>query len=580
MINTGITLKRIAIAGGGPSGLFMYKRLIEAGRKDFVITVFEASDRLGEGFPYSPAGANKEHITNVSGNEIPEIVIPISEWIKTVPEEVLQPFGINKECFNDYKVLPRLLFGKYLNAQFQLLQRKAIHAGVKAEILFNSTVTDVCDHPVASTISLQVNNGDYLEFDILILCTGHKWPSTHENTVPGYFDSPYPPAKLAGQFNHPVAIRGASLTAIDAIRTLARHHGQLKKTANGKVLYQLNADASNFRIVMHSHNGMLPAVRFHLDDSHLSKDSLLSAGALQTHMTNNEGFLSLDFIFEKDFKEPIKAKEPAFYEVIKDMKLEDFVDLIMGLREQVDAFTLFKAEYVEAEKSIRRKESIYWKEMLAILSFAMNYPAKHLSAEDMLRLRTVLMPLISIVIAFVPQGSCEELIALHDAGLLELLSVSNDSKVVIDAKGKIVYILTDNDGRSIQTSYNTYIDCVGQPHLSLDSFPFRGLLKSGSVSAARLKFRSSGYARELLAKEVQDIERNGDNYFLKVPGLTINDCFQAVDHTGNYNSRLYIMAVPFIGGYNPDYSGLDFCEEASKIIIKSICDGQGFYNEL
>jgi hypothetical protein len=30
------------------------------------------------------------------------------------------------------------------------------------------------------------------------------------------------------------------------------------------------------------------------------------------------------------------------------------------------------------------------------------------------------------------------------------------------------------------------------------------------------------------------------------------------------------MAVPYIGGFNPDYSGLDFGEEASMHIIRSI----------
>ena len=56
---------RIAILGGGPSGLFMFKRLLEAGNKKFVITIFEAKETLGVGFPYSPDGANAEHITNV-----------------------------------------------------------------------------------------------------------------------------------------------------------------------------------------------------------------------------------------------------------------------------------------------------------------------------------------------------------------------------------------------------------------------------------------------------------------------------------------------------------------------------------
>ncbi len=63
--------KRIAILGGGPSGLFMFKRLVEAGRTDIEVTIFEKKNRLGSGMPYSADGASDEHITNVSGNEIP-----------------------------------------------------------------------------------------------------------------------------------------------------------------------------------------------------------------------------------------------------------------------------------------------------------------------------------------------------------------------------------------------------------------------------------------------------------------------------------------------------------------------------
>ena len=45
-----------------------------------------------------------------------------------------------------------------------------------------------------------------------------------------------------------------------------------------------------------------------------------------------------------------------------------------------------------------------------------------------------------------------------------------------------------------------------------------------------------------------------------MPGITINDNFQVLDKYGAYSDRIYIMAAPYIGGYNPDYSGLDFCE--------------------
>lgn len=43
--------KKIAIIGGGPSGLFMYKRLTEAKATNFEIDIFERKDYLGAG-PY------------------------------------------------------------------------------------------------------------------------------------------------------------------------------------------------------------------------------------------------------------------------------------------------------------------------------------------------------------------------------------------------------------------------------------------------------------------------------------------------------------------------------------------------
>jgi uncharacterized NAD(P)/FAD-binding protein YdhS len=561
-----LIMKRIAILGGGPSGLFMFKRLLQSGIANLSIDIFEKKKQLGVGMPYSTAGANDEHVTNVSGNEIPLLVTPISEWIKTVPEATLERFHIN-EKFNDYKVLPRLLFGQYLADQFDLLIKMAEDAGINYQIHFESTVTDIIDR--RHKVAVEINREQLPEYDQVIICTGHNWPLRHEGIIPGYFDSPYPPSKLPVKLNHPVAIKGSSLTAVDAIRTLARHHGTFERDKEN-TSYKLNAEHPEFKIVMHTRNGMLPALRFHLEDSHLENDALLTTEEISAHIAENGGFLSLDFVFEKDFKEIFREKEPEFYQHIKHMTMEEFVEDMMELRERLDPFQLLRAEYAEAEKSIKRKQSIYWKEMLGVLSFAMNYPAKHLSAEDMQRLQNVLLPLISIVIAYIPQSSTEELLALHDAGLLTIVPVGADSKVEPQPSGGAVYYYDDK-----ADFYNTYIDCVGQPHLNYKEFPFKSLLNSKSVSPAMLKFKSSYEGRKAM-DEGKDVEADAcGNYFLHVSGITINDNFQIVDQYGACNDRIYIMAVPYIGGYNPDYSGLDFCESASAAIIKSMVNNEG-----
>ena len=551
--------------------MFVFKRLVESSQTDFEIDIFESKKQLGAGMPYSTDGANDEHVTNVSDNEIPEIVTSIEEWVQTLPDETLSKFNIEREKFNEFKVLPRLLFGQYLSAQFDLLLEKAEAAGIKTKIHFESKVVDIIDQPEQKKVEVELADKKILQFDSVIVCTGHKWPSKNEGVVPGYFDSPYPPVKLRLKLNHAVAIKGSSLTAIDAIRTLARNNGNFKKEKDGKLSFHPSPDSPDFRIVMHSRSGMLPAVRFHLEEPLLSTESLLSKEELANHIAENNGFLSLDYIFEKDFKDMFPEKDPAFYALIKDMSMEDFVDAMMNFRENVEPFELFKAEYVEAEQSIKRKQSVHWKEMLAVLSFAMNYPAKYLSAEDMQRLQKTLMPLISIVIAFAPQSSCDELLALHDAGKLDIISVGEDSKAEPESKGGVCYHFTDGSNQPKSVYYETFVDCVGQPHLDFEAFPFKSLVKKKTVSPARIQFRSMEKGRAAMEKDNKKVERAEDgNYYLNVPGVKITDNFEVIDALGKANNRVYIMAVPYIGGYNPDYSGLDFCEQASESIVESI----------
>ncbi len=559
--------------GGGPSALFVFKRFVEAADTDLEMHIFEAKKLLGAGMPYSYEGANKEHVTNVSDNEIPEIVTSIETWIETLSTESLAKFNIEKENFNEYKVLPRLLFGQYLSAQFTLLLEKAKSNGLTTIVHLGSRVIDIVDNPDTGKVLIETAEKESLEFDKVIICTGHKWPVKYEGVVAGYFDSPYPPAKLELKLNHAIAIKGSSLTAVDALRTLARNNGTFDKDKNGKVRFLASKDSPDFKLVMHSRNGLLPAVRFHLEDPLVSNDSLLSQEEIQKNKTENNGFLSLDFVFEKEFKDLFKDKDPKFYESIKELSMEDFVDSMMSQRESAEPFSLFKKEYEEAEKSIKRKESIYWKEVLAILSFAMNYPAKYLSAEDMQRLQKVLMPLISVVIAFVPQSSCEELLALHAAGKLEIVAVGETGETEAEKiKGGITYHYKGENGADQSDYYQTFVDCVGQPHLDYEDFPFKGLFENEAISPARIKFESSEKARLAMNGGNKNIEKSGDDYYLKVPGITINDNFQIVDNNGKANKRIYIMAVPYIGGYNPDYSGLDFCEQASSNIVETILD--------
>jgi hypothetical protein len=189
----------------------------------------------------------------------------------------------------------------------------------------------------------------------------------------------------------------------------------------------------------------------------------------------------------------------------------------------------------------------------------------------MQRLHDVLMPLISIVIAFVPQSSCEELIALHDAGKLSLVAVG-DGTVEPCEEGGVIYKYTDELGNKNEASFATFIDCIGQKHLSVEDFPFQSLVSDGTVAGAKLPFRSPDAGRRMKEEGNDKVTtgRQQNKYYLTVPGIAISDNFSVVDDQGIENPRIYIMAVPYIGGFNPDYSGLDFSEAASQLIMDRV----------
>lgn len=568
-MDTERTRKHVAIIGGGPAGLYVMKHLLRSGHDDLHITVFERKERLGEGMPYSHAGAAREHVTNVSGNEVPELETTLEDWMEHCPDEMLEAYGIDLARFHAFKVVPRLLFGAYLADQFALLLERAAQKGIAVETFLQTVVKDVTDMPDSRQVAVRLNDDRTLRFDHVVIATGHHWPATHEEHVKGWYDAPYPPARIALQVNHPVAIKGASLTAIDAIKTLARSNGTFLYE-NDTVVFRPSAQSPDFRIVLHSRSGLLPAVRFHLDEPGTPSGLAVSQEAISAMREENDGFIPLDLIFEHYFKAFIRERDPERYERIREWNMEQFVSEVLEMRERIDPFQLFRAEFAEAEKSIARRQSIHWKELLSHLSFAMNYPAKYFPAEDMLRLRQTLMPLIGVIIASVPQSSAKEMLALYDAGVLEVRAVGADCSFDPHPQEGVVVSFTGEDGSSHSEHYRTYIDCSGQRHFSCGDFPFKGLCDGRSLSAARLKFRSPEQARLHMQEDPESVVQEKDDYFLKVPGVMINDYFQLLDVYGALNERICIMAVPYIGGYNPDYSGLDFCDAAAERIVAAL----------
>ncbi|MFY1045994.1 FAD/NAD(P)-binding protein [Chryseobacterium sp. GP-SGM7] len=564
----------IAVIGGGPAALLFLKHIVNSSFLPKNIYIFERNNRLGVGMPYGKYGSCNEHVANVSANELPELADSFENFIRRNPSKIFNDFK-DAENINPYLVIPRLLLGDYLEDQFNqflsIAEEKGINIVVKKETAVKDIIPNVNSGKQFKIIT--ENNVDNEDFsaDRVIICTGHVWRKKHEETVKGWYDSPYPPSKFKDSTNFPIAVRGTSLTAIDSVKTLARLNGKFSEDGD-QLIYELDRSSKNFRLDLFSKGGFLPALRFHSEDDSYSLKWAMSLQEIANYKEKHEGFVDLDYVFEINFKLPLKEKDPEFYESIKNLSIEKFVEKMMGLREKADTFDLFEAEYYEAEKSITRKKSITWKEKLAAFSYAMNYPAKHFSAEDMLRLKSTLMPLITIIIASLPQSSYKEMMALHKAGLVTLIEVDEESTVEPNIQGGADYLYADKDGNQVKKHYEMFVDSIGQQQMNPEDLPFKSLLNENLVSAAYLRFKNQQKGEELYINENQKVIKSSDqqNYYLNVPGLNINDYFQSLDVYNQSIDGLYIMAVPFIGGLNPDYSGLDFCDTAAERIVLAL----------
>lgn len=459
----------LAIIGGGPAALLLLKNIIDQKLPLEKIHIFEKNNRLGCGMPYGSEGSCKEHIANVSSNELPEFDINFEEYTKKHPPQDFPDF-YKDGSFNTFQVLPRLVLGNYLEFSFKYYIKKAKELGIDIFYKLNCPVEDIKVDDAKKYNIITANEKTIT--DMIVLCTGHHWSKSFEDTLEGWYDSPYPPSKFSHATNFKVAIRGTSLTAVDAVKTLARVNGKFITNDKGNLTYKLNENSKNFAIDMFSTGGFLPALRFHSEDDAYSSNWSMSLDEIYEYKKNNSGFIHLDYVFEQNFKRPLQQRDPEFYNKIKNLSIEEFVSEMMSLRKELDSFTLFRSEYNEAEKSIARRSSISWKETLAAFSYSMNYPAKHFSAEDMLRLKKTLMPLITVIIASLPQSSYHELMALYDAGLINLTQVNKDSHVEPHLEKGGTYHYLSNEGNKIEQYYEMFIDAIGQRPLERKDIPF------------------------------------------------------------------------------------------------------------
>ncbi len=578
---------RIGVVGCGPSAVYLFKHILDHQRagslKVSQLHVFERNLTLGHGMPYNPRTTDHYNLCNISSEEIPPPCETLADWLGQQSDERLREFDIKRQEIDSSETYCRIALGNYYQSQYHKLADGLRELGTEVIEHCNCQVIDMIDEASDSLIALIDSSGKRHELEQVVIATGHAF-CPQDEPQSGYYASPWPISKLlastvaaevknseeappapellasfamngSSPLNFTIGLLGASLSAFDVVASLANRHGLFDK-GPPSWRYLPHPNTEKFHIVMHSANGWLP---------HLQYEKVEPFREIYRHATreqierlrDDQGFLGLQQYFDEICRPALsnafdKDGRADIADQLRSgtLSLEEFVAKMTSEHDYPEPFAGMKSELPEAVESVHGGKPIHWKETLDDLMYCLNFHMEYLSAEDHQAFRKVIQPFLMNVIAAMPLQSARTLLALHDAGKLQI--VSGFVEVVDKSDGETVVEVNDNGKRSMHR-YRMFVDCSGQEAITIDTYPFRSLVESGCVTSATAAYRDGAS----LAEELH--------------GIRIDAAYRIVGKTGRVNNRICDIALPHTAGYRPYSYGLQACDETAAIVVEALC---------
>ncbi len=534
----------IAFVGAGPTTIYTlcaFLRTVEGGA---AVTIFEAQGRAGLGMPYRPGWNDPAMLSNIASVEIPPIDETLIDWLQRQPRARLVRLGIDPDGIDEHAFYPRLALGEYFLERFGVLVDHARACGIAVEVATRSRVADIVAVGDGLRLTVAQANGDTLErmFDRVVLATGHQWPEEPE-VKPGYFLSPWPATALKRIPPTTVAIRGSSLTAIDAAVALATNHGGFVERDDGTVDYQISPGSEDFRLKMLSRKGLLPEADFFHPVPYEPLTICTPEAMNRLIATGSADMLGDAYAL---FKRELAAADPAYAQRVDldSLALEDFADRYFQDRSRADPFAWATRNLAEARRNFEAEFTVGWRYAILRMHEVLALIAPHLDADDLDRFNRFLKPVFVDEYATVPHLSIERLLALHRAGRLDVDALGETSRLDTAGPGPGVTLVVGRERRHLPV----LIDATGQRPLGVEAFPFPGLLAQGVVRDAR----------------ADDAEGP--------KGVAIDERFHPVsEHPAA--KQIYCLSIPFILGRHPFIQGITSSFEMGEIVGADLAAG-------
>ena len=542
---------KIAIIGSGPTGIYTLKGLVGA-EPSLSVTVFEVEADPGKGTPYHPDINDQAMLANISSVELPEICETLVSWLRRQSDAELERLNLSRDNIKEREFYPRVVLGEFLQSQFQQIIERGIAKGHTIEVKPRHRVVDIklLQEEIQMTVAMPDGERKDYAFDHVVMATGHNWPETTE-IKPGYFISPWPAPTLKTIRAGFVGILGTSLSAIDALITVATAHGAFYLDAAGLLQYHASDDGEEFHAALMSRKGLLPEADFYCEYPY-TPTKHCTAEAIEALIERKSANL-LEDVYDL-FKLELAACDSEYAGKIglSLLKVEDFAGAYFAAREAADPFVWAASNLAEAEQNKSNRYTVPWRYAILRMHEIIARAVPYLDEGDLGRFHKKLKSVFVDDYATVPHQSIQRLLALRRAGKLEILKLGNDYDIRTEEvkRGAIVRY------EAIDVAFDSFVDATGQAAMSARDLPFPSLLEQGVIRPATTRDGS------LLAdgEAVEETTRTG--------GLDLDASFRPV-FGKNLSNRLYCAAISFLLHKLPFVQGITSAHEIGRDRLQS-----------
>ena len=469
-------MRQIGLVGSGPMAIYLLKHLASS-NEPLAITIFESSASAGMGMPYNPTLNADYMLCNAFSREIPSLERPLLDWLKDRPVRELSEWELSAHDLTARAFYPRVLIGEYLHSQFGDLCESARAAGHSIKVHTQSRVNDIS---VADTAKATIYYGsghhesgqsvETAQFDAVIIASGHCWPDVPQ--IDGVtMVSPWPYTNITTLAQDNIGVLGSSLSAIDVVMAIGHARGQFEETGD-RIIWLPNDTDDSLRITMVSHMGIMPEGDFYYPFPY-EPLTCITQEAIDDEIARGSNDL-LDRVFTLLCDE-LDAADPDYLDSFPETTrtVEGFAAAYFSRRRDVGGLRAVKRDLAAARETVRRKEIILHRYVLLRGHETFDHVLRDLSQKDYARFLAHLMPVFADCYAAVPHLSLARILALYDAGVLDLVATEEGAKFSQLGDGRI-----EVDTEDGTTRFDVMVDARGQAPASLMDLPFPKLVKA------------------------------------------------------------------------------------------------------